>query len=262
MNYEPTLSNLSNQVLDFEQIHEKIKSDLKSTQRDLKTQPIIDAGYLNSVSGFSDDSSFEWVNLDQIVGRPFSNYNGGGWSFEYDNRKGRVEDIKRQLESNNSAAIENVYHFHNKNERIKLYRYNGPSGPIYSVQDGTHRIAGSMHAGLKHIPVEVKDFKYPIEIETQDKEKIDNWKRKIRAGLINAEIIDGGETIKFIIKSEVFPWIRIVNQYRLLAINEIYSRIYTDAFNDLDIPKECFLDEIANNYLLDGRLEQWKENNK
>lgn len=257
-------SNVS--VRSREEILERVKNDQKRelTTDELASLPVVDDIYFKDVeSSFTDEDKFEWVDSKNIIGRPGAEYFSGGWAREYDNRQGRIRLIAEQLlKSNDDYSIEDIFHFNKPRERIKLNEYNGPAGPIYTVQDGTHRVAGCKAAGLERIPCQVRKMIYPIEKIEHSHEKIRDWEIKARLGLIDEDITEesykNGVRYKVVIRNEVLPWIRVTSQSRFIKITELYEQLYPGSLDNLGFPKEAFLDPVANNFLLDGRIEEWK----
>ena len=241
----------------------------------MSEQPIIDNSFFNQALMWisaEEEQRFSWVETDKIVGRPFAQDFSDGWSHEYHSRTGRIVQIATNLlrgvlqdrDDMVKAAIDHVFHHQNKPyERIQLFVLEGPGGPIYLVEDGTHRVAAAKLLGLKRIPCSVISIKYPLKQVTTDREMFEYWQRAIDLGLIqgSSNIVDrNGSTTKYEIQvtSELFPWIRVYHQHKFLRINQIYEKVYPDSLRNLPIPRDALLDEVANNHFMAGP-EKWQE---
>jgi len=240
----------------------------------LSEQPIIDNSFFNQALMWisaEEEERFSWVETDKIVGRPFAkSFSDDGWSHEYHSRTGRIVQIATNLlqvlqdpDDMVESAIDHVFHHQNKPyERIQLFVLEGPGGPIYLVEDGTHRVAAAKLLGLKRIPCSVISIKYPLKQVTTDREMFEYWQRAIDLGLIqgSSNIVDrNGSTTKYEIQvtRELFPWIRVC-QHEFLRINQIYEKVYPDSLRNLPIPRDALLDEVANNHFMAGP-EKWQE---
>jgi hypothetical protein len=218
-----------------------------------------------------EDQRFSWVETDKIVGRPFAQDFSDGWSYEYHSRKGRIVQIAMNLlqgvlqdrDDIVKAEIEHVFHQNKPYERIQLLVLKGPGGPIYLVEDGTHRVAAAKLLGLKRIPCSVRSIKYPLKQVTTDREMFEYWQRAINLGLIqgSSNIVDrNGSTTRYEIQviTELFPWVRVYEQYKFLRINRIYEKVYPDSLRNFSIPRDALVDEVANNHFMAGP-EKWQD---
>ena len=248
------------------------KEKLQERHENLKNKPILESGFLvDTTFGIEKEPTFCWVETNKIIGRPFGSRYHNGWSFEYDNRKGRAVSVAEKLHSlllvednsKNEEIVEYIFHIDKSMHRITLDEIEGPSGPMYSVRDGTHRIAGMMLAGLKEIPCNVHKIKYPLENTTDDKEIANNWKKKIDLGLIQGKIEtlndERGIKYKLMVEKEVLPWIRTHSQNQLIKISQAYEKLYPNSLNNLKIPREALINPIANNYFMAGRWAEWEK---
>ena len=135
---------------------------------------------------------------------------------------------------------------------------------MYSVDDGSHRVAGAKAAGLHEIPCDVKRIKYPLERMTNNGNDIADWQRKIDLGLIQGKVetlqnSDGKISYKLTVQKEVLPWIRTTSQSDLIKISRVYERMYPNSLDNLDVPRDALIDSIANNYFMAGRWNEWEE---
>ncbi len=243
------------------------EATLQERQKALAERPIINSdAFREATALLEEEPTFSWVETDKIVGRPFGDQNPGGWSFEYSGRKGRIVEIAKELSEaeQDEQKIERIFHPGKPNERIKLSVLEGPSGPMYSVEDGTHRVAGAMTAELREIPCDVKRIKYPLERITTTENDISDWQKKIELGLIqgNVETLQNDEGKKFyklVVQKEVLPWIRTTSQSELVKISRMYEKMYPNSLDKLDVPRDALIDPIANNYFMAGRWKEWEE---
>jgi len=251
-----------------------LKEYLNLRRLKLSEQSIIDNSFFNQALMWisaEEEERFSWVETDKIVGRPFAkSFSDDGWSHEYHSRTGRIVQIATNLlqvlqdpDDMVESAIDHVFHHQNKPyERIQLLVLEGPRGPIYLVEDGTHRVAAAKLLGLKRIPCSVRRIKYPLKQTTTDREMFEYWQRAINLGLIqgSSNIVNmNGSTTRYEIQvtRELFPWIRVC-QHEFLRINQIYEKVYPDSLRNLPIPRDALLDEVANNHFMAGP-EKWQE---
>ena len=147
-------------------------------------------------------------------------------------------------------------------ERIKLAGYEGPAGPIYTVLDGTHRVAGVKASGLEKMPAEIYRTNYPYEKSSADAEEIADWQSKIERGFITGTIetieTEHGKQSVLSVTSEVLPWIRVRNQNDVFKINQIYNQQYRGAIEQVGFPIETLTDKTAFWAYMDGNFDQWK----
>lgn len=232
----------------------------------LKGEPIIDTKTLYDVEpSRAEQSTFEFVETDKIVGRPNADNYENGWAHEYDERGGRISEIVQQVNNpEDETGIERIFHTEDgTNERIKLASYEGPAGPIYSVFDGTHRVAGIKASGLEKMPAEIFKTEYPYEKTTADSEEVADWQDKIDRGFIVGSIetieTDDGERSLLKVESEVLPWIRARNQNDVFKLNQAYEQQYPGALEQVGFPKETLTDRTAFWAYMDGNFDQWKQ---
>lgn len=239
---------------------------LKEKQAGLAERPIIDANAFKEIeAALEEEATFSWVETDKIVGRPFDEQNPRGWSFEYSARVGRIVEVAQQLlmSEQDEKNIELVFHPKKPDERIKLSEIAGPNGPIYSVEDGTHRVAGAMTAGLREIPCDVKRVKYPLERITTSEDDVYDWQRKIELGLIQGKVDtlqnkEGKKYYKLVVQKEVLSWIRTTSQSEFIKISRLYEKMYPNSLDKLVVPRDALVDPIANNYYMAKRWKEWE----
>ncbi len=252
---------------------------LRETLEDLKRlslsqQPIIDSSRFSEALALVESQKnlkFSWVETNKVIGRPFARDYDDGWAHEYHSRQGRTVDIAMSLlqgvrESEDNfikQAIEHVFHPNKPHERIKVLALYGPSGPIYLVEDGTHRVAAAKLLGLSRIPVDVVNITYPLTQTTYEAETSQYWQKLIELGLIEGSISVFGTEVgkpcyKILVLQELLPWIRVSGQARFLQINKIYEQIYPGSLEGLAMPRDALLDPVANNHFLAGK-EMWEK---
>lgn len=205
---------------------------------------------------------FGWAQTDKIVGASLKKIEG--WAYESDDRKGRINEIAGDLVEGKGdpKTLEHVFHAQKQHERIRLTAIDGPSGPIYAVDDGTHRVSASKLIGLDEIPADISVMQYPVEISTDiDDIRLSDWQRKIELGLIDGVIEDfkdsnGQQGKRLTVKSEVLPWIR-ASVDDIAEVSTVYETLYPGSLDNLPIPKQALLDPVANSFYMNGKWDQW-----
>lgn len=230
----------------------------------LADRPLLTGHQLDdAVRGVSPIGHLAWIETRAVIGR--TSRMPGGWSFEYDSRQGRAAKVAERLYQSATTPLlaEEVFHLEDKpDERIKLTAIEGPAGPMFLVDDGTHRMMGCMVAGLEYIPAEVKRIKYPILIETTSQEEMQDWEQKIQAGLIDGQLTtttDTGGKPRYTLRviREVVPWIRVQGEMDMTRISRAYEQLYPDALDQLEVPRDALIDPVAFNYYRAGRWQEW-----
>ena len=199
----------------------------------------------------------EFVSTDAVIGRPM----GRVWGEEYDDRKGRTQAIVDNLNASatTSEQSEQIFNLENKtSQRIKLRALETPSGDVFSVQDGTHRVSGIKAAELSQFPAEVTRNTYPGKITTTDSALVKRCERLFELGLASGSITEGvdekgvnKQTI--IITDEKYSWLRNTSSNELGQILKTITKVYPDvreAFAVEGIPKEAFDDPLALDHFL------------
>ena len=230
----------------------------------LEARPIIDSAVFRDAElGLDEAREFTSVDVTKIVGRPSADQWRDGWAHEYEARAGRIDSVEAAIRSGDPQLIENIFHTQKPDERIKLSAYDGPAGPMYGVEDGTHRVAGSMRAGLEEIPASVRRIKFPFSFRGRAVEQAQDIRSKIALGMIDGEIQETkdehGEPIyTYVIRHEVLPWLHTTSQRDLIKISRMYEQLYPGTLNDLPIPRDALVDPIANNYYMAGKWPEWE----
>ncbi len=231
----------------------------------LKAEAIIDTKSFYDVEpARSEEVEFEYIDTRKIVGRPNANNYADGWAHEYDERQGRIVQIVDQINNpEDEAGVEKIFHSEDQpGDRIKLASYEGPAGPIYTVLDGTHRVAGVKASGLEKMPAEIYRTNYPYEKSSTDAEEIADWEDKIARGFISGSVetikTEHGKQSVLSVTSEVLPWIRARNQNDVFKINQIYNQQYPGAIERAGFPPETLTDKTAFWAYMDGNFDQWK----
>jgi hypothetical protein len=232
----------------------------------LKAELIIDTKSFYEVEpSQAEQSSFEYVDTARIIGRPNAANYEDGWAHEYNERVGRIGEIVEQINNpDDENGIERIFHTEDQpTDRIKLASYEGPAGPIYSVFDGTHRVAGVKASGLEKMPAEIFRTEYPLEKTSNNVEEIADWQDKIDRGFVAGSIEtigdENGERSILKVESEVLPWIRAKNQNDIFKINQIYEQQYPGSLEQAGFPPETLTDKTALWAYMDGNFDQWKQ---
>lgn len=236
---------------------------LDQRRQKLAERPILSSGALRDAAvGASEQPTFAWVRTDKIVG--MAQIRSGGWSSEIEARKGRVVKVAREIieSGEHPENTEHIFHADKKSERIKVTAISGPNGPMYLVDDGTHRVSGAMVAGLTEIPCDVSEIRYPINQTTTDSGEALDWQNKIRLGLIDGSVEEytspnGVKMNRLTVKSETVPWIRTHSQADLIKVSLVYEKLYPGSLDKLKIPRDALVDPIANNFYMAGRWDEW-----
>ena len=232
----------------------------------LKAESIIDTKSFYEVEpSRAERSSFEYVDTARIVGRPNASNYEDDWAHEYDERVGRIGEIVKQINNpDEEDGIESIFHTEDQTaDRIKLASYEGPAGPIYSVFDGTHRVAGIKASGLDKMPAEIFRTEYPLEKSSNNAEEIADWQDKIDRGFVTGSIEtaedENGTRSVLKVESEVLPWILAKNQNDIFKINQIYEQQYPGSIEKAGFPAETLTDKTALWAYMDGNFDQWKQ---
>lgn len=232
----------------------------------LKAEPVIDSNRFYDVEpSRGERSSLEYIDTGKIIGRPNADNYETGWAHEYDERTGRIGEIVEQINHpDNEDGIERIFHTEEQSpDKIKLASYEGPAGPIYTVFDGTHRVAGIKASGLEKMPAEIFSTEYPYAKTSAEAEEISDWQDKIDRGFITGSIetvnTEDGERSTLKVESEILPWIRSRNQNDIFKINQAYEHQYPGALEKVGFPKETLTDKSALWAYMDGNFDQWKE---
>jgi len=247
-------------------IHEQLRRvdnvPQNEKRRNLTEHTQLDRNQLDAAVGYHEEESrgLEWVQTDKIIGR--NDKKEDGWAHEYDTRQGRIAEIAEAIIRGAADDIEEVFHPDNPNQRIKLIEVSGPEGPIYYVEDGTHRVSGALLAGLEQLPADVYRTEYPLEITPKSDAETRDWQDKIGAGLIDGEFnkrvgSDGVPFQTLTVRSEVVPWIRTTSQWDMQKVSQAYEKLYPGSLDNLSIPRDALVDPVANNYFMVGRYDEW-----
>ena len=234
----------------------------------LKKLPIIDVKLIREVEDMN-EGSFEWVDPNKIIGRPAIDGQTDGWAYEYDQRKGRAIEVSKELvaaREGDEAEFDHVFHVRDKGQRIKLSKVEGPSGPMYFVKDGTHRVAAAKLLGLAQIPCTVERTKYPLQKKIYRFEEMVQCEQAIKQGLVKGTYEEFGEGKSryalVTITEESFGWARVSNRSDFFALNKIYKMLYPDYEDRSPVPKEATYDYVAYEHFLHGRFDEWEAQRK
>lgn len=193
------------------------------------------------------------------------------WSTEYDKRKGRAVDIATTLQMGTPEAVDRVFHVRDPKQGVRLKKISGPGGDIFFAMDGTHRVAGAKLLRLPEIPANIEDVTNAREVYSTDPLLRSEWEKKIRRGLIQGDVKEefnksvGKKVFKLTLKKQALPWMCLPQQ-RYLKMTQLYLKRYPESFDDIrspttkeKIPKEALTDEVAMNYYLADRWDEYKK---
>jgi len=136
---------------------------------------------------------------------------------------------------------------------IKLTKISGPKGPIYAVEDGSHRVAAAKLAGVSEIPAEVEDLTNRREFSTSD--EIDQkswWEALIYRGAIKGKIEKRGPNYHLTLEeTSELPWV-LQGRDRFVNTNRVYQQVYgEEALTEVkSVPQEILHDR--------GKAEVWR----
>lgn len=231
----------------------------------LEQQPVVDSKIFKDAEyGLEDEPMLLWVQTDKIVGRPSADSFQDGWAHEYERRAGRIQEISAELSSEKPLSVERVFHINNKEQRIQLAAYDGPEGPMYDVRDGSHRVAGTMRAGIVEFPASVRRVRFEFSFVGRNEDQAFDIRKKIELGLIQGEVSEqqdeqGKKYFVYTIKNEIVPWLHTTSQKDLIKISRTYEKLYPGALEKLPIPRDILVDPVANNYYMARRWGEWEQ---
>lgn len=223
--------------------------EVKSKHKDLAELP-----YLRSfeVTGNYDgtDPNIERVLASQIIAAPnlvnWADEYHGDWATE---GLSSVEKMAQEIKKDPDGFWENNQH------PVKMTKVVGPSGPIYAVQDGSHRVAAAKLAGALEIPAEVSDLTNRKEYATTKEAEALWWQGLIESGAIRGQISQSGqESILTLDETPELPWI-IRSRTDFVKVNKVYREIYGDrAFKGA----QSLPDSIKDKLLDSSQLMVWE----
>ncbi len=205
----------------------------------------------------------EMVRTETIVGTPAFR----DWSTEYDSRKGRGVSVAKDLVKGTEQSVDHVFHVNSPDHGIKLKKFSGPGGDICFVKDGSHRVAGCKLAELQELPATVEDMTEVSGAITDDIMMKTQWESRIKQGFIKGDIEEdeSGESYKLNIQDQVLPWASF-SQRKMVEMNRMYNDLYPGSLKGLElsdgkgeIPEKALMDEIAMNYFVAGRWDEYEE---
>ena len=176
----------------------------------------------------------ERVLTTQVVAAP----NLENWADEYHGDwategLSSVENMAQEIQKSPDEFWGNNQH------PVKLTKIEGPKGPIYATEDGSHRVAAAKLAGALEIPAEVSNLTDRREYATTKETDVLWWQALIASGAIKGKITQRGQESTLMLgETPELPWItRPRNDF--VKVNRIYREIYGDkAFEDtLTLPK-------------------------
>lgn len=254
--------------------HQISERDAVHTKDSLEESPIFDSRSVGDVERGIDSGDvseeLSWASVDAIVGRSGADVQEGGWAHEYSGRKGLIENVAQSIRDGEEDKLEQAFHVRRgKAHRVQLVALDGPSGSMYCVKDGTHRVAGSKLAGLREIPVMVRRPKFPLVFSGYDKDQARDIQRKIKLGFmkgsVKTEMRSGKEFFICTIEKEILPWLHIKEGVNT-KVARAYERLYPGSLdhivlsNGKEMPRDALVDDIALDYFVAGRWQEWVQN--
>lgn len=216
---------------------------LVERQRELQSRPHLGSHTLMHAIVHPDQhkSRFAWIEVDKVIGR--QSFLGGDWSTEMPSKTGKITALARSLSNPTPDDVEQLFRIKQKDEPIIAIAINGPAGPIYYIEDGTHRTVAAMVLGLKYIPVNLWQIGYPLVDSTYNKDLIGQWRTKLSQGYITGNLDtvkkpgEKGPILKtnLNVTNEVLPWARCPNG-RGREISRVYTQVYPDSLNPDQYP--------------------------
>ena len=241
---------------------------LQAMQKELVELPYVPGEDMREVLDYDgEDEGVMMVDTDAIVGSVSPAFQN--WSTEYESRKGRIVDIAQEIMKGNPEAVDHVFHVTDPEHGVKLKKVSGPGGDLFFVVDGTHRVAGSKLAQLPELPAQVENMTELSEVRTADPMLKSQWEQRIERGLIQGSVEEtttpsGQKNFNLKIDSQVLPWMNLP-QNKLIKMTKFYFECYPKALEDIKsfrsdekIPKEALLDEVAMNFYLADRWDEYK----
>ena len=164
------------------------------------------------------------------------------WSDEY--HRDWVEGELSSVEAMSVDLSRDPDKFWGKSGPIGLTEINGPGGPLYSVDDGSHRVAAAKLADILGVPAEVEDMTNRKEFSTSDEVTKSWWEALIHRGVIKGSIEE--KNFGYCLELEEtpeLPWITRTRAH-FTQINRVYRQVYgEDALSGVkSVPQEILFD--------------------
>lgn len=217
---------------------------LEAARKQLSQLPYFSGADMRDVLDFQgEDLGLRQVQTDRIIGSVSLAFQD--WATEYPTRKGRVVEIAKQLLHLDDAALERIFHLNDPGKQVQLKLLTGPGGgEVYIVMDGSHRVAAAKLAGAIAIPAHVEDMNNLQEVTTIDWALAEDWRARIRKGLITGRVDDpektGGE-FKLHIEKQVLPWAHLPSG-QFIKFNQFYAAMYPGSLERTGIPIDALTD--------------------
>jgi hypothetical protein len=192
----------------------------------------------------------ERVLTSQIIASPrlenWADEYHGDWAAE---GLSSVEKMSQEIQKDPDEFWENNQH------AVKLTKIDGPKGPIYAVEDGSHRVAAAKFAEALEIPAEVSDLTNRREYATTKETDVLWWQALIASGAIKGQINQSNhESTLTLDETPELPWI-IRPRSDFIKVNRIYQEIYGDkAFDDTQTLPDSLKDKLLDS----GQLMVWE----
>lgn len=243
------------------------RETLQAMQKELADLPYVPGEDMREVLDYDgEDEGVLMVDTNAIVGSVSPAFRN--WSTEYEGRKGRIVDVAQEIMKGTPESVDHVFHVTDPSGAVKLKKISGPEGDLFFVVDGTHRVAGSKLAELPELPAQVENMTELSEVHTTDPQLRSQWEQRIRRGFIRGEVEEvttpsGQKSYNLKIDSQVLPWMTLP-QHKLIKMTKFYFECYPKALDGVKslntgelIPKEALLDEVAMNFYLADRWDEY-----
>ena len=172
------------------------------------------------------------------------------WSHEYSGnwREGELSSVEAMA----VALSEDPERFWQENQHpVKLTKVNGPKGPLYAVEDGSHRVAAAKLSEALEIPAEVEDLtdkkEFTAEEITGSEGMVSSdevtrswWEALIYRGAIKGRIEKRESSYRLLLEeTPELPWL-VRTRRHFVEINNIYQQVYgEEAFTEVkSVPQE------------------------
>jgi hypothetical protein len=160
------------------------------------------------------------------------------WGHEYHKDWGKGE-----LSSVEAMAVDlsrDPENFWQESDPVELIKVNGPKGPLYGVEDGSHRVAAAKLSEVLEVPAEVADLTDRKEFSTPDEATKSWWEALIYRGAIKGRIEERDSSYHLILEeTPELPWI-VRKRRHFVEINKVYQQVYgEEALSEVEsVPQE------------------------
>lgn len=191
-------------------------------------------------------------SIFSTVAAPFKN-----WATEYEARKGRAEELRTKILGGTELDV--IFHTEELGRgpedlppsgAIALLEIQGPAGPIFIVEDGSHRTGAAKFSRMEWVPSSVVEAKLDDSVFSRDRSILSYWDKCRELGLIEGEAEEGREGGMeywlLNLESRALPWIAGSEGPNISAY---YEQLYPGSLDaiaqELGLPKEVLLSKSA-----------------